>query len=164
MGDFFNGEEIIEIACQIERNGARFYRRAAEIVTQKESQVLLLDLAAMEDDHERSFDGMRADWATIDELLGPSGGDALLYLQAIASGHVFDLDEDPLVRLEKEIGIEEVLRIAIGMEKNSIVFYEGVKQVVPENLGRDKVEMILREEMRHVSMLSQNLRLVTPND
>ena len=43
------------------------------------------------------------------------------------------------------------------MEKDSIVFYLGVRDAMPEELGRDKVQMIIREEMRHVAILSDKL-------
>lgn len=58
MSITFNADEIFEMAEQIERNGAKFYRAAAE----KFSAVrqVLLDLAAMEDEHQSTFAAMRA--------------------------------------------------------------------------------------------------------
>ncbi|MCJ7775532.1 MAG: rubrerythrin, partial [Desulfobulbaceae bacterium] len=57
----FSADEIFEMAEQIERNGARFYRKMAENISDKSIRELLLDFAAMEDDHERVFASMRAD-------------------------------------------------------------------------------------------------------
>ena len=56
----FNADEIFEMAEQIERNGAKFYRKAAE-PTAGENRDVLLRLAAMEDDHEKTFAAMRAE-------------------------------------------------------------------------------------------------------
>ena len=50
MSDLFNAEEVLEIACQIERNGAGYYRQAAERVSDPAARQMLLDLAAMERD------------------------------------------------------------------------------------------------------------------
>jgi len=52
MGYDFNADEIFEMAEQIERNGASFYRKSAESIDDPAEKKLLLDLAAMEDEHE----------------------------------------------------------------------------------------------------------------
>ena len=44
--------------------------------------------------------------------------------------------------------MEEVLQTAIGLEKDSIIFYVGIEELVPEKLGKDKVNDIIKEEMR----------------
>ena len=59
MGMPFNADEVFEMAEQIERNGARFYRTAAEKFP--EVNPLLLELAAMEDKHEKTFAAMRSE-------------------------------------------------------------------------------------------------------
>ena len=61
MDGAFNHDEILEIAEQIERNGARFYRRAAECIEQPKAHHLLLTLAGMEDEHEQAFAAIRAE-------------------------------------------------------------------------------------------------------
>ena len=53
--------------------------------------------------------------------------------------------------------MEEILKAAITAEKDSIVFYLGMKKAVPERLGSDKVDEIIEEEMRHITMLSEQL-------
>lgn len=47
--------------------------------------------------------------------------------------------------------------MAIGLEKDSIVFYLGMKEAVPQRSGRDKIEGIIKEEMRHMATLSREL-------
>ena len=54
---------------------------------------------------------------------------------------------------------EEILRTALGLENGSILFYEGLKDLVPARLGRDKVEAILTEEKRHVAIIGRQLHL-----
>jgi len=51
--------------------------------------------------------------------------------------------------------VEDILQMAIGLEKDSIVFYLGMKEMVPERLGRGKIDGIIKEEMRHVNDLSR---------
>lgn len=56
----FNADEIFLLAKRIERNGAEFYRKAAEIIKPgSPAEQLLLGLAAMEDEHLETFIEMR---------------------------------------------------------------------------------------------------------
>ena len=55
----FSADEIFEMAQQIERNGARFYRRAASMAKAAGSAPFFLKLAAMEEVHEKVFARMR---------------------------------------------------------------------------------------------------------
>ena len=159
----FNADEIFEIAEQIERNGAKFYRRAAEFVLGDKACELLGELAEMEDRHEKTFAAMRADllkkhpgWSA--DLADPDGeNEATLYLRALAEGRVFDLRVDPSTLLSGEEALDSILKTAIGLEKDSIVFYVGIKDAVPADLGRDKVDEIIREEMTHITTLSRQL-------
>jgi len=149
----FSADEIFEIAEQIERNGAKFYREIAQKVTNPYKKQLLEDLASMEDDHEKTFKSLRSK-LKIDEKLQTTfdpEGDSERYLKALADTRIF---------YEKEVdsnSMEEILKSAIAAEKDSIVFYLGIKDVVPENLGKQKLDEIIREEMNHISLLSKEL-------
>ncbi len=48
MSITFNAFEIFEMAEQIERNGVKFYRKAAEIFTDRDISQTLLEFADME--------------------------------------------------------------------------------------------------------------------
>ena len=54
--------------------------------------------------------------------------------------------------------MEEVLETAIGLEKESVVFYTGMKELVPERLGKDKIDPIIKEEIGHITDLRAQLR------
>ena len=51
----------------------------------------------------------------------------------------------------------KVFREAINREKNSIVFSLGIKELVPENGGKEKIDSINKEEKRHIKLLSNKL-------
>jgi rubrerythrin len=160
----FNADEIFEIAEQIERNGAGFYRRASQGFADSPARQLLLDLAAMEDEHERVFAAMRAELSPEEKeptALDPYG-EAALYLRGMADGHVFDVRADPAKRLTGKETRGEILRTAIGLEKDSIVFYLGIKEMVPERLGKHRVDAIIKEEMGHIAVLSKELSSLKP--
>jgi len=153
MGFDFNADDIFEMAERMERNGAKFYRTAAEKVADSSAKEFLLELAGMEDEHEKTFALLRADLSQKEKtatVFDPEGESAL-YLRALADSEVF---------FKKEIDVssmEEILKAAIIAEKDSIVFYLGMMQFVPEELGKDKLGMIIKEEMGHIRILSNEL-------
>ncbi len=159
----FNADEIFEMAEHIERNGAKFYRTSADSIEDTASRGMLLNLATMEDQHEKTFAAMRADLSEQEKasITFDPGNESHLYLKALADSRVFLEKKIPdLVsfdgRSEREI-LEEILKFAIGAEKESIVFYLGMKDVVSPNLGKNRLDDIVKEEMSHVRLLSNKL-------
>ena len=156
----FSADEIFEIAEQIERNGAAFYRKAADAVSDDQrSRQAFLDLAEMELQHEQTFAAMRAELSDAEKVptVFDPDNEIALYLRAFADGQVFGPKTDPAAFLVGSRTIEEILHKAIDLEKDSIVFYVGMQEVVPERLGTDKVRAIIREEIGHIAALSKKL-------
>ena len=60
MGYDFNADEVFEMAEQMERNGAKFYRDAAENTADPSNKEMLIGLSKMEETHEKMFASMRA--------------------------------------------------------------------------------------------------------
>lgn len=149
----FNADDVLEMAEQLEKNGGKFYRTAAENTDDPANKEFLLELAAMEDQHEKTFKAMRAELSEREKestVFDPEG-EAALYLRALADTRVF---------FEKEINVKsmlEILKSAITAEKDSIVFYLGMKEAVSEGLGRGRIDHIIKEEMGHIKMLSRKL-------
>ena len=159
MSITFNAFEIFEMAEQIERNGVKFYRKAAGGISDEDTRQALLDLADMEAEHEETFANMRKQisYKERELITFDPENEIALYLQAIANGHVFDLKKDPSQQLTGKETAEDILKMAIEAEKDSIVFYVGLKDFVPVKAGKDKVEDIIKEELGHVAELSEKL-------
>ena len=153
MDYVFNMDEIFEMAEQIERNGAAFYRNAAKGISDSQSSELLLELAQMEDQHEKTFASLRSQISEDEKtsaVFDPDG-EAVLYLRALADTRVF---------FKKKIdtgSLEEILKEALTAEKDSIVFYLGMKELVPEKSGKAKIDSIIKEEMGHIKLLGKKL-------
>lgn len=160
----FNIDEVFEMAEQIERNGVTFYSKAADLFPEYTKKSIFLKLADMEKEHERRFHQMRLDLAKkereISQFLDPQG-EAAAYLRAMVGGKVFDSKLDPTTRFKDIRSVSELLRIAIDVEKDSIIFYLGLKEMVPQSFGKDKIELIVREEMSHVTILSDMLEKIS---
>lgn len=149
----FSANDIFEMAEQIEKNGAKFYRTAADGITDSGVREFLLGLAAMEDEHEKTFASLRAHLS--DQEKSPTvfdpAGESVFYLQALADTRVFFKKEIDLT------SIREILKAAITAEKDSIVFYLGMKDLVPDKLGEKRLDSIIKEEMGHIRILSKKL-------
>jgi rubrerythrin len=149
MSITFNADEIFEMAEQIERNGAKFYREAAENASDGDVKEMLLSMAAMEDGHVVTFSQMRK------EL---SAEDKEQYLQTMADFHGTEGKVSSTEKLTGNESMSEILRIALQAEKNSIAFYVGIKDMLASKSGKQKVQAIIIEEMAHVSTIGGKLQ------
>jgi rubrerythrin len=93
----YAANQILQMAEQIERNGARFYRKAAEVVQDEKIGKVLLDFATWEEGDGIVFASMRKNPTELERqpTFFHSEGDASLYLRAMAAGHLFVLKRDP---------------------------------------------------------------------
>lgn len=159
MSITFSADEVFEIAEQIERNGQKFYSKAADIVDQDSAQQLLLKLAKWEVRHEELFAEMREALKGSEkpDLVYDPDDQGVLYLRSMADGEVFNLRADLSKRLEGGESLEDIFGIALEAEKNSVLYYVGMKAVVPEKLGQEKIDGIIQEEMNHITILTSQL-------
>ena len=156
----FNAAEVFDVAIQIELNGVAFYRKAAQYASDEAFRKELLDLGEMEQEHVARFTELKRD------LIGEHGdaewfdpdGEAARYLEAFAAGNVFNVTDDASKALTEQPSARDILNFAIERERDSIMFYVGIKELVPKKLGRDKIEAIIKEEMGHIVLLNRKLR------
>ncbi|MFP4194214.1 MAG: ferritin family protein [Desulfosalsimonas sp.] len=150
----FSAEDIFKLAEEIEVNGEQFYRTAAGEVPDQSSKDMLLGLAEMEKEHKKFFEQMRSelkDKEKTDTVFDPEG-EAESYLKALADIRVF---------FEKPVdtsSMKNILKDAIQAEKDSIVLYLGMKEMVPEKFGKNRIDKIIKEEMGHIRQLSGELK------
>lgn len=149
----FSADEIFEMAEQLEKNGAKFYRESAAGISDQENKNILLELAAMEDEHQKIFTEIRASLNSTQKesnTFDPEE-ETLDYLKALVDTRVF---------FKKEIdtsSMKEILKAALIAEKDSIVFFMGLKEMVPVNLGKNRLDDIIKEEMSHIKLIGNML-------
>lgn len=162
MAVTFSADEIFEVAQRIERNGARFYRKAANGIANKDMKKVLEELAAMEVKHESAFAAMREELAGSEQMPAVFDPDdeVGMYLCAMADGKIFDVKTDPSEQLKGSETIHDILNKAITMEKDSIVFYLGLEEYVPPESGKNKVREIIKQEMGHLTLLTRRMDLL----
>lgn len=163
MSITFNAGEIFEMAEQIERNGAKFYREAAANASDADVKEMLLSMAAMEDGHEQTFAQMRKELSAEDKesnVFDPDN-EAAQYLQTMADFHGTEGKASSTEKLTGNESVAEVLKIAMQAEKNSIAFYVGIKDLLVTKSGQQKVQAIIIEEMAHVSTIGGKLQTLS---
>lgn len=156
----FNADEVFEMAIQIEKNGAAFYRRAAELQTEKVNKDFLETIARMEDRHKAGFEKMKATVSDIEksQTIFDPNEEITLYLKAMADAHGGEGDPDAAALLTGNETMAQIVKTAIGLEKESILFYLGLKDIVPPKFGREKINAIIEEEKKHIVQLGGFLK------
>jgi len=151
MGNIFSGSEVIELGIEIEKNGRDFYRVLATSSKNESSRSVFSKLSGEEEKHIKVFQ----------KLLEKSGGEDSgqpyseeynAYMQTLVSETVFT-QKDKGRNIASGVGSEkEALDLGIGFEKDSILFYQGIKKAVPQYDLKIIDELILEEE-HHLGLL-----------
>jgi len=151
MGNIFASSEVLEIGIQIEKNGRDFYATMAVQTKNAKAGEIFKFLAGEEEKHIKVFQGI------LDKLekYQPQGLDAddyYAYMNAIASESVFT-QKDKGKEIARGIkNDKDAINMGIGAEKDSIVFYEGIKKVVP-GYGQKIVDEVIVQEQDHLRQL-----------
>jgi len=151
--------EIFEIAEQIEQNGAQYYRAAASVTKNKTIADMLLKLAAMEDNHKRTFSDMLESYKNSmeDTNVFDPDNETFYYMKGIALNSGWEGREAMKLSLSGKETPAEILKAAVTGEQTSINFYLGMKDLLKSQADKDKIEQIIKEEMSHVISLQKNL-------
>lgn len=156
----FNAREVFEIAESIEDNGVTFYRAAADMHPNHAD--LLNKFADMEEQHKATFAAMKESILGMgeDDVLNDPNNNASLYLDSIAETHGGEGSSGITQQLTGNETVEDVMDLAVHAEKKSILFYVGLKDLVPESLGKKHVDRIISEEKQHViTLLAEKAKL-----
>ena len=139
-----NAFEVFEIAEQIERNGAKFYRKAAELFNEPDICNMFLELADWETKHEQILNDMGKQLSKPNKkssFFGPEK--KLLDPKLMACLTVFGAGSEPVHQLRNVENTSEVLKRAIEKEKESIAFYKGLKDFAPARDDKNKIDDII---------------------
>jgi len=149
----FSGSELINIAIGIERRGIAFY----DIMTRSTGNATARDvfqyLADIERQHIQIFQGMLAE-ADKYQIPETYAGEHAAYLQALVNSAVFTDDMVTSEMATKAGSDIEALELAISAEKDSILFYYEMKDIMPQR-AQPTVNKIIAEEKSHLRQLSE---------
>lgn len=152
MSISFSGSELINVAIGIERRGIAFYDIMTKSTESTAAREVFQHLADMEREHIRLFEGM-LDQADKYQPAESYPGEYAAYLQALIDSAVFT---DDLVTSELATQADsdvEAMELAISAEKDSILFYYEMRNIMPRR-AQPTVDRILAEEKSHLKELT----------
>ena len=158
MGNVFAGSEIVEIGVQIEKNGRDFYEALAAKSKAKKAKEVFGYLAGEEAKHITAFQKILESVERY-EPQEAYPGEYFAYMNALASEHVFTKQNKGKDIAKKTRNDKEAVDLGIGFEKDSIIFYEGMRKVALEEDERVVNDLILQEQnhLRQLVELKKNL-------
>lgn len=163
MPIIYNAHEICSIGIEIEKNGKIFYETAAKNTDEKDFKNFFTELANWEETHILIFQNLQSevsDQQQEDTLFG-TDNEMHLYLKAAADSHIFLKNLDiPAIISECKSPID-ILKIAQQFEKDSVVLYSTMMTMVPEDLGKDQVQKMLNEELKHIYIIQNKIDILT---
>lgn len=159
----YNMDEVLQMAERIEGNAAEFYTKAADLHSSAPDIDFLRSMARMENEHRDIFSALRK---RLPAAMRQTPDDypylkATLYLNEMADvlgGEGTLSQSDPLTASDS---LADLLRRGIGFERQAILFYIGIRELVPENRGKKEVDTIVEMEKQHMVELVQHLERVT---
>lgn len=151
--------EVLELAIQTEKVGYQYYTEMAAKFSDSEDIVALFKtLADKELKHEQVYTGLKNLLAEGDTDADIEGYEELShYMRAIVESEFFLGSNKSLPTMDHIVTKKDAVEHALGFEKETILFFVGVRDVVK---GKEIVDEIIREERRHVlwlNMLSRKL-------
>jgi rubrerythrin len=149
----FYGNEIINIAIGIERRGIAFYDVLARSTQNAKARQIFQYLVGMEREHILIFQDM-LDEADKYEVPEAFAGEYEAYLQALVDSAVFTDDavtSELATQSENDIA---ALELGINAEKDSILFYYEMREMMPK-AARAKIDKVIAEEKQHLRQLSE---------
>jgi len=143
------GDEVIQMAIQMEETGRDFYEAIGSATTDSEMQDLCRRLAADEANHREVFRRIRSE-------LARQGKTILLRDDQIAEARRAAkegiLPNRETIRNVVTTGnVADLLAVATQMERDAIRFYSSIAGNVPD---RTAVQVVIQEEQAHLRVLS----------
>jgi rubrerythrin len=157
MSIAFSGSELIDIAIGIERTGITFYDIMAKSTDDAMTRDVFQQLADIEREHIQIFHDMldKADEYKLNENEEYAG-----YLQALIDSAVFTNDmitSEMATQADSDI---KALELGIRAEKDSIIFYYQMKDIMPQ-AALPMINRIITEEKSHLQQLSEIKKKLT---
>ena len=152
----FTAAEALEMAMEIEKNGEVFYTAVAEKSADLEVQALFEDLAAQERGHYRVFQKMLGDVRPALELPATEYDEYQAYVQSALDNALFAGPDKALALAKQAQDRETALRAALGFEKDTMLFFYDLRDMVSE-ADQEAVSNVIREEKKHLRRLARLL-------
>ena len=160
MGISFSADEVFEMAMDIEKNGEAYYRKALALAKSADVKTVFADLMEQEQHHYATFKGLRDKLPPKTSLptVADPESEEYLYLDALVKSRLFNTAREAEALAAKSGDEIEALRSALTFEKDTVLFFQTMKAMTDERLGRADVDRIIEEEHRHIVRISKAIK------
>lgn len=152
MSNLLNASDILEFAVYIEQKGYQFYIESAKKLDDLKLMELFHALAEEELRHEANFKKLQKE---VGSFTAPESYDA--EYQAYMKEYLKNFSpttSEKMQKLVKKVNtVEDAVELALGFEKDSVVFYTLLKSFITSE-SQKMVDNIIHEELTHVLRLN----------
>ena len=153
MNISFSGTEVVEMAVEIEKNGRNFYKELDKKSSNLKAKEMFVYMAGEERKHIETFREMLSSVNSYNPA-GAYPPEYFAYMSALVGNQVFT-DRNKVTDVAQRVANDkEGIDVAIAAEKDSILFYEAIKQMIPEK-DIAVVDKIIAEEKKHFQQLTE---------
>jgi len=150
-------KDIFGFSVNVEEQGHNFYEKVTDCTGDKRIKKLFDYLGKQEVEHAKVFLKFHHLYSKGDTSI--EAGDELIdVLDVVIRGLIFPDISEVRDSLAKEEGLVNVLKIAMEVELNSIIFYQKVKDLIKSKQAKQALGKIINEEESHLVKL-KDLRM-----
>lgn len=151
MAIVFEGAELVKFAIQLETNGYDFYRESSARLNAAPSKAIFDSLARQELEHKATFERLFENTGR-PSIFESYPGEYDLYLKAYADSYVFTAKRMNDMLANPRLNEKEAVQFGIDSEKESILYYTSIKEVIHQT-DRSIIDRIIVEERKHFVLL-----------
>ena len=153
--------EAVEVALMMEEEGIRFYSLAEQNTGDPEMKQVFTFLREKEHQHietfRRLYGELSARESDPDAELWLLDTEVSSYFRATVDSTVFPTKGSAETAIAGLHGVTDILRFALRLEKDSILFYHELLASAPWPEAKELVEKVIAEERRHVVFIHEKL-------
>ena len=157
MAGIFKVNEIVSIAVEVEKRGEAFYKSMAEKAQDPNVKETLTYLAGEEVKHQKTFQDMLGKLSQMTLPAGSTEDEYWGYVNDLIDSHF--LFNDALNRkMTAAVSTDtDALHLAMGFEKDSILFFTEMKGLVPSS-EVSVIDACIQEEKTHLRKLAAAMK------
>jgi rubrerythrin len=153
MSVLLSEQEVFNLAMEIEKSGKAFYETVLSGAPYRMTEELFSFLAGEEQKHYDYFNSLRKQTGNL--IVQPEDWDEISeYIKATTDSRFFIGEDKAIQTAKKAKDVLDAIEIAIGFEKDTLLFFYELLNVTPEG-SRDAAQKIVDEEKKHIMLLSE---------
>ncbi len=156
MAQFFNAAEIASAAVEIETRGQAFYLRVAQAAKDKDVARFFEFFAGEEAKRKGLFEALAKRLGPVELPAWSTKEEYADYLAALLDTHALFSGGLAETLMAGAADQASAMRLAMSFEKDTILFFMEMKELVPES-EKAFIDWCIREERTHLKMLRERL-------